>query len=97
MTEHDARQQAEEEGKRLELEGCAAEHEAEGREMTYHKVTKTDYLGVATKEEKMRLGNITDVGLEKTLAKRWCDANDYTLGGYLGNGCWDTTKGGLEK
>lgn len=59
--------------------------------MDYHKVTKVEYLGVATKDEKMRLDNITDVSLEKTLALRWCDANGYNLGGYLGKGCWDAT------
>ena len=58
----------------------------------YHKVTKADYLSVATKDEKLRLANINDVGLKKTLALRWCDVNSYNLWGYLGRGCWDATK-----
>ena len=61
----------------------------------YHKVTKADYLSVATEEERYRLANICDVKLEKTLALRWCEFNSYNLWGYLGHGCWDaTTKGG---
>ena len=57
----------------------------------YHKVTNDNCLSVATKTEKDRLDNILDFSLMKTLAKRWCIANGYKLGGYLGKCKWDAT------
>lgn len=56
----------------------------------YHKITEDDCLSVATKIEKDRLSNILDFALLKTLARRWCDNNGFTLGGYLGHSCWDS-------
>ncbi len=59
--------------------------------MDYHKITKTDCLSVATKDERLRLDMITDISLLKRLAKKWCDDKGFRLGGYLGNNCWDAT------
>lgn len=50
----------------------------------YHKVTYKDCLSMATKEEKDRLKKTTDTLLVKKLARRWCEANNYNLDGYLG-------------
>ena len=61
------------------------------------KVTITDCLSVATKAEKDRLDNILDFNLMKTLVKRWCVANGYKLGGYLGHDKWDATSLTKEK
>lgn len=60
--------------------------------MDYHKVTYDDCLSVATPGEKALLDNIDDIWLLKTLAQRWCSANGYKLGGYLGKYCWDSTR-----
>ena len=54
MTEYeqDAQQQAEEEGERLELEGCATEHEAEARDRM------TEYEELATSIREVLLDDI---------------------------------------
>ena len=57
--------------------------------MKYKKLTKDDYIEMATQEEFNRLNNIFDIHLIKVLAVRWCSNYAYNLGGYLGNGCWD--------
>jgi len=59
----------------------------------YHKVTETDCLSVASTEEKARLDSILDMALLTSLAKRWCNQNGYDLWSYLGNSCFDATKG----
>lgn len=58
----------------------------------YHKVTKQDCLSVATKKEKVRLSQISDLALMKALANLWCSQNSYKLGGYLGKDSWDATE-----
>lgn len=60
--------------------------------MDYHKVTRDDCVSVATPDDKARLDVISDFYLLKALALRWCSANGYKLGGYLGNWCWDGTR-----
>ena len=60
--------------------------------MNYHKITYSDCTGVATKSETLMLDYITPMDLMIALAKRWCKKNNYKLGGYLGNYCWDATK-----
>ncbi len=59
--------------------------------MAYHKINKQDCLSVATPAETDRLNNITDYDLLKRLATRWCVANYFILGGYLGQDNWDAT------
>lgn len=60
--------------------------------MNYHKITETDCLSVASKDERVRLICITDFALLKKLAKRWCDKNNYKLGDYVGDVCWGSTE-----
>lgn len=63
-----------------------------GGQFIYHKVTRLDCLGVATREEKQRLNYIDDITLLKTLALKWCNKNGFKLGGYLGDSKWDATQ-----
>lgn len=59
---------------------------------SYHKVTRGDCLSVATREERAKLDFISPMDLLLRLARRWCRANGYRLGGYLGSWCWDAAK-----
>jgi len=59
--------------------------------MAYHKVTLDDCLSVADKKDKQRLLMIRDIGLQKSMALKWCDLNGYKLGNYLGKDNWDAT------
>lgn len=60
--------------------------------MNYHRITLQDCLSVASPIEKVKLTQISDLGLLGHLAKIWCGVNGYKLGGYLGNEKWDATK-----
>ena len=54
-------------------------------------LTMDDCISAADKGEVMRLDNIFDIKLVRSLALRWCSKNGYRLGHYRGKDEWDIT------
>ena len=78
MAEYEVRQQAEEEGKRLELEGCAAEHEGETRDGEYEQLA-TPIWDILLDDRPGKVDRIMDVIAERC----WLKISEGALIDYL--------------